>query len=362
MTEFTPGLDLNEQFYHEVVRPLLAAHFPGLTHSAARLGDGSEVLGFDDTMSTDHDWGIRQQLFLREEDEGQWGTAVSDTLAHHLPYAYRGASIVHFGPADEDGARLLEAVESGPVSHRLEVTTARRFFQAHLGIDVAVAWTAVEWIIIPQQRLLTLTAGRVFNDELGELAPLRQKLTYFPHDIWLYLLSCQWRRIGQEDHFVGRTGIRGDDMGSRLLAARLVHDVMMLGFLYEKRYAPYPKWFGTAFNRLECAAELSPILQAVLVAPDWQTRESHLCAAFKVLGEMHNRLKITPPLPTGCQNYYGRPFHVHTGDYAGTIWAAIDDEAVKRLPYTGSVDQMSDNTDLLSYPDNYARLRPLYVT
>lgn len=361
MTDFTPGLDLNEQFYHQVVRPMLAAHFPGLAHSAARLGDGSEVLGFDDGMSTDHDWGIRQQLFLREADVERWGTAVTDTLAHHLPPTYRGTA-VHFGPPDAEGARLPEQIAAGPVSHRIEVTTARRFFQEHLGVDPVMAWTAVEWIIIPQQRLLTLTAGRVFADELGELTPLRQKLAYFPHDVWLYLLSCQWRRVGQEDHFVGRTGIRGDDIGSRLLAARLVHDVMMLGFLYEKRYAPYPKWFGTAFNRLDCAAELNPILTAVLAASDWQTREGHLCTAFKVIGEMHNRLHITPPLPTGCQNYYGRPFYVHTGDYASTIWAAIGDEAVKRLPYMGSVDQMSDNTDLLSYPDNYARLRPLYMT
>jgi hypothetical protein len=75
---------------------------------------------------------------------------------------------------------------------------------------------------------------------------------------------------------------------------------------------------------------------------------------------MHNRLKITSSLPVGCKQFYGRPFHVHVGDYAGTIWAAITDEAVKRLPYLGSIDQMSDNTDLRSYPENFVRLRPLY--
>lgn len=366
MTNFIPGLDLNEQFYHEVVHPLLEAEFPGLVYSAARLGSGSDVLGFDDAMSTDHDWGLRQQIFLREEDYAQWATAVADALAHQLPYTFRGYS-VHFGLADEEGARLLEPIASGPVSHRIEVVTVRDFFQDHLGVDPLAEWTAVEWAIIPQQRLCDLTAGRVFADDLGELTPLRQKLAYFPHDFWLYLLACQWRRIGQEDHFVGRTGIRGDDIGSRLLAARLVHDVMMLGFLYEKRYAPYPKWFGAAFHRLDCAAALSPILQAVLAAAEWPTRENHLCAAFQMVGEMHNQLQITPPLPggplpTGCQKYYGRPFQVHVGDYAAALWAAIEDEQIRRLPHLGSVDQMSDNTDLRSYPDNYVHLRPLYAT
>lgn len=359
MNNFTPGLDLNEQFYHEVVRPILAAQFPGLAHAAARLGDGSEVLGFDDAMSTDHDWGLRQQIFLQEEEHARWSTAVSQTLAHQLPYSYHGYS-VHFGPADEEGARLLQNALSGPVSHRLEVVTVRGFFQSHLGVDPFPEWTAADWAIVPQQRLLAVTAGRVFADDLGELGLLRQKLAYFPHDFWLYLLACQWRRIGQEDHFVGRTGSRGDDLGSRLLAARLVHDVMMLGFLYEKKYAPYPKWVGVAFNRLACAAELGPVLQAALAAETWPARESHLCAAFKIIGALHNRLQVTPPLPIGCQQYYGRPFHVHIGDYAGTIWAAIGDERVKRLPYLGSVDQMSDNTDLRSYPENFVRLRPLY--
>ncbi|NTU80855.1 MAG: hypothetical protein HGA45_15995 [Chloroflexales bacterium] len=31
---------------------------------------------------------------------------------------------------------------------------------------------------------------------------------------------------------------------------------MGLCFLIERHYAPYPKWFGSAFQRLACAAEL----------------------------------------------------------------------------------------------------------
>jgi hypothetical protein len=64
MAEFIPGLKLNELFFEEVIRPLLADTYPNLTYSAARIGSGSNVLGYDTPMSTDHDWGIRQQLFL----------------------------------------------------------------------------------------------------------------------------------------------------------------------------------------------------------------------------------------------------------------------------------------------------------
>jgi hypothetical protein len=64
---FVPGLQLSRAFYAEAVRPLLDEEFPGLRHAAARLGPGSEVLGFDTERSTDHDWGPRLEL-------GRWHT------------------------------------------------------------------------------------------------------------------------------------------------------------------------------------------------------------------------------------------------------------------------------------------------
>ena len=65
---FVPGLTLSKRFYTDVVRPLLAERFPGLAYSAALLGAGSEVFGYDTPMSTDHDWGPRVLLFLPEDD------------------------------------------------------------------------------------------------------------------------------------------------------------------------------------------------------------------------------------------------------------------------------------------------------
>lgn len=44
---FLPGVELSRLFYAEAVRPLLDAEFPGLVHSAALIGWGSDVLGFD---------------------------------------------------------------------------------------------------------------------------------------------------------------------------------------------------------------------------------------------------------------------------------------------------------------------------
>ena len=69
MDTFIAGLELNRLFYQEVVGPLIAAQFPDLAYSAALIGYGSDVLGYDTALSTDHEWGPRLWLFLDGGDE-----------------------------------------------------------------------------------------------------------------------------------------------------------------------------------------------------------------------------------------------------------------------------------------------------
>jgi len=256
---------------------------------------------------------------------------------------------------------LVEKTE-GPVDHRIRVTNIKDFFQAFMGIDPFQALSAIDWLTIPQQFLLGVTKGRVFVDDLGKLGPIRNKLAYFPQDVWLYLLACQWARIGQEEHFVGRTGWLHDGIGSRLLASRLVHDLMLLGFLMGKRYAPYPKWFGTAFAELDCAAALLPELEAVLAAATWQGRERYLCAAYEQMAERHNALGITLPLTTKCVQFHERPFRViNAEDFTSAILKTIKDASIRQISTKiGSIDQFSHSTDLRSDSKLHRRLVDLY--
>ena len=103
---------------------------------------------------------------------------------------------------------------------------------------------------------------------------VRSKLEWYPKDIWLWLLACQWRRIAQEEAFVGRTAEVGDELGSRILTARIVRDLMRLCFLIERRYAPYSKWLGSAFRNLRMAPRLVSYLEAALKATDYPAREA----------------------------------------------------------------------------------------
>jgi hypothetical protein len=357
---FIKGLQLSELFYQEAVRPILANHFPELTYSAALLGSGSEVLGFDTSRSMDHNWGPRLMLFLAEADHRAFGDEIDHVLRQELPLDVHGYPTNFVRHAD--GTAVMEAVDRGPINHGVTFLTVRGFFRFLLNVDPDGEWRVVDWLTFPEQVLRGITGGRVFHDGLGQLEPIRARLHYYPHDVWLYLLAAQWRRISQEEAFVGRCGQVGDELGSRLVAARLVRDLMRLCFLVERQYAPFIKWFGTAFGQLKCADRLGPVLMQAVSATSWQEREKALTSAYETVAEMHNRLAITEPLPAKVSRFFDRPFLViHADRFADAIRAAITDPEVRALPENlGAIDQFVDSTDVLDNPERFHRLKLMY--
>jgi hypothetical protein len=255
---------------------------------------------------------------------------------------------------------------SGPIAHKIPVYPLRGLLTHWLGADPLGELSAVDWLLMPQQKLLEVTAGRVFHDGLGELEPVRAKLTWYPPDVWRYLLAAQWTRISQQEAFVGRAGEVGDDVGSSLIAAALVRDLMGLCFLVERRYAPYSKWFGTAFAELGCAPRLMPLFQEALRADFWQKRDAALAAAYELVAGLHNELGFTEPVDPHVRFYHGgRPFQVIHGErFAEALVAAIEDPQVRaiaqRAGLIGSADQVSDNVDVVSNSERVAKLRALY--
>lgn len=161
-----------------------------------------------------------------------------------------------------------------------------------------------------------------------------------------------------------RAGYAGDELGSSLIGSRLARDIMSLGFLMERQYAPYPKWLGTAFMQLRCAAGLAPLLWDAVRAETWQAREAALCAAYEALAHMHNALALTSPLPEQVSSFFDRPFQViHAGDFAEALRSKISDPVVQRIAardLVGSIDQFSDNTKLRGNPHWRSRIRRLY--
>lgn len=360
---FIPGLELCEAFYHEFVKPLMSSEFGAIPYSAGLIGSGSEVLGFDTELSTDHDWGPRVMLFLEPGSAEKYRDSIAECFSRKLPTEFNGFSTSFSVPAEEDGTRSLEDGTVGAVSHRIEVLEFQEYVRSYLGFDISREPTAADWLSFPQQKLRALTGGRLFHDRL-EIEKQRKVFSCYPNDVWLYLLACAWHRIGQEEHLMGRAGSVGDEIGSAIIGARLVRDLMRLLFLMEKVYAPYPKWFGTAFRLLNSAPRVESHLSSALATKDWQSREESLCAAYEIVAQIHNRLSITEPLPTSVTSFFGRPFKVIAlQGFGSAILEKIQDPDVRRIAsqtLIGGIDQFSDSTDMLENSLMRSSIRGLY--
>jgi hypothetical protein len=154
-----------------------------------------------------------------------------------------------------------------------------------------------------------------------------------------------------------RAGEAGDELGSRIIASRLVRDLMRLCLLMNAEYPPYPKWFGTAFSRLDCAATLTPLFDKTLEAKTWQDRQEVLGQAYQEVANLHNSLGITGKLDTNVSQFFDRPFTVIGGNrFCSALREEISDAKLRRVLENhpiGTIDQFVDSTDAL-----YVTLRP----
>lgn len=360
MPDSMTGLTLSRTFFEDAVRPILAAHSPGLAYAAGLIGSGSDVLGFDTARSQDHGWGPRLILFLEDRDVDAVGPELDRMLRASLPPTIAGfpTSFAEFDV--EPGTSHMVDVEAGHlINHGITITSPRRWLKARLGIEAVDNLDAATWVTLSEQALLEATAGEIFRDDTGEITAARDRLAWYPDAVWRYRLAAQWKRISQLEAFIGRCGEVGDDLGSQLVAMSLVRDVMKLAFLLERRYAPYPKWFGSAFARLAIAPALTPELDWARYATAWPEREAGVVAAAATLARRHNELALTPWVDPTPRSFFGRPFQVlFAARFADALMASVTDPAVLALPlHLGGLDQYTDSTDAMGTQELHRAIR-----
>lgn len=328
------GLALSGAYFFEVVRPVLARRLPQMPYSAGRLGSGSDVLGLDDAVSRDHDWGLRLSLFVPD-------AAIADVdreLERSLPDSFAGHP-VRFAFTGEAERR-----------HHVEISSVAGFLHERLGFDPRSPISVRDWLSLSGQAVLEVTAGPLFAETSDGLGSARRALAWYPDDVWRYVLACDWMRIDQELPLMGRAADVGDDIGSRIIAARLAHQVMHLAFLLERRWPPYAKWFGSHFRTLESAHEVGAAVDEALVASDARGRQHSIANALDLLLARQNALELTA-VRDATIPFWDRPYVHPNPRIAAQLLEAVADPEVRELPRgRGSVDQRTDNVDVLVDP------------
>ncbi|NHJ38799.1 MAG: DUF4037 domain-containing protein [Asgard group archaeon] len=346
MKDFISGLELNKHFYFEAVKPILDKYFPKLIYSSARMGSGSDVLGFDTIRSTDHDWGPRLELFLSEEDFDILKDEISNKLSEELPKEFMGYS-THYRIAD-DGVKIIDPIKEGNVDHNIEFYTVESFFKERLGKDPFEKISDIHWLTFPEQQLLAVTSGSVYYDGLKDLSIIREKFRYYPQNVWLYLLKQQWFILAEESPYPGRAAEVNDEIGAHILAINQIKKLMKLCFLMEKQYTPYSKWFTSAFSKLNSATTLIPIFKKIINAKEWSEKEKYLTKAYTFIAQMHNDLKITEPIDIKVMTFHNRPYLIiNWDDFIDKIDKKIPEDSSLKSLKLGSINQITNETYVL---------------
>ena len=338
------GIDISRAYWEQVVRPLLAEHRPHLAVAAARLGSGSDVLGYDDAQSRDHDWGLRLTLLV----EDGHASDIDALLERELPEQWRGLA-----------ARFATTWEP-VVRQRVEVASAADFSASRTGIDPLrlVGPTGLrldDWLSLTGQAVLEVTAGPVFHDGPGVLSAIRERLAWYPRDVWLYAVAADWHRLGQEFPDVGRAGLRGDEDGSAVIAARHVRTMLHLAHLLHRRWPPYGKWLARSAATLPGGGPLRSALHEVLRAHDWRARKAALADAAELLAAVQGS-KGLPTLEPVTEAFFDRP-HLGVRDLPTLLRELVEDPQVRALPAgVGTAEQISDNVTVLVDPRARRRL------
>jgi Domain of unknown function (DUF4037) len=228
------GLEIARDFFCSWGRPFLAAQFPNLADKiAAGRFSGSDVLGGDDEISRDHDWGPQFDVFLRADDYAAFGEPLSRAMNEAAPNPWKGYRLA--GAGDQ-----CVRVESIPAWFQ------KRFKLARLPV-AAADWPSASL----ESPLYFLRHGEIWMDGTGELDKWRSALHEYPAEILRTRLAEECFRVWHhgEYNFVQRMARRRDPIAIAVCLGEFVTGVMRIVLLMTRDFTPYWKWLAYEFRK-----------------------------------------------------------------------------------------------------------------
>ena len=223
----------SREFYEKYGRKMLHNRFPEYESKIAVgiVGMGSDCYGFDDEISTDHDYDIGFCMWLTPD--------VYDEIGAQLIAEYK--NLLREAGVDENAyGRLVE---------RRGVFEIKDFYQEFLGDSYNLGNASARY---EDYQLAAVTNGTIFRDDLGEFTSVRNKLLeYYDDRAWrmkLVKAVHNFSQYGQSNY--ARMMARQDYVTANMCISMAVESAMDLTYLLARTYAPYYKWKFKGLEKL----------------------------------------------------------------------------------------------------------------
>lgn len=250
------GLELAEKYYEAIGKEMLLNKYLEYFERMAigLVGQGSECFGFDDEISTDHDFGPAFCIWLNQQDFQTIGFKLMMDY-DKLPKEFMGVP-----------ARIVTTNGGG----RVGVHETGMFYQNFIGNKKAPE-NLLEWLYIPEGYLATVTNGKVFVDNLGEFSEIRGKLLeFYPEDVRKKKIAARAAVMAQSGQYnYARLMKRGEYVGASLALSEFVKTTISMVHLLNKKYMPFYKWSFKSMTTLPKLKEVQEKIQ-LLATMDFQ--------------------------------------------------------------------------------------------
>ena len=286
------GIDISRAYYEEYGKSMLENEFSEYIDRIAvgLVGHGSECFGFDDEISTDHDFEPGFCVWITDEDEQKFGFKLFRAYSK-LPKEYLGVKC--------QDKSALGSKEKG-------VHTISEFYRGYTGRDGAPeCWQ--DWLYTPSHYFAEATNGEVFHDPLGKFTRIREEIKIgMPEDVRLKKIASCALHMAQSGQYNYKRCIAHGEMGAaRLALNEFAKNTAEIVFLLEKRHAPYYKWIFRAMKNLPRLSHLAFEIERLITLPSDETLLIELGIenlSEKIINEMKNQ-KITEATCNYLENH-----------------------------------------------------------
>ena len=271
------GLELSKAYYEAYGAPMLENDFPDLVTKIAvgLVGMGSECLGYDDDISTDHDFEPGFCMFLPEED------VVDRRSAFLLERAYAKL------PDEFMGYRRNRLNPVG--GNRHGVLRLSEFLTSRLGAKFP---DDNAWMQIPEQYFLEVISGELFRDDVGDFTRIRNYFSKMPEDVRKKKLAGELVMMEQGGQYnYTRCLQHGETGAAQLAAVEFTKAAMHVVFLLNGRFMPYYKWRFRALRELVLLSDTAPLFEMILTTGnEGDAVEKKIAAADRITEEITGEL------------------------------------------------------------------------
>lgn len=347
------GLEISRGYYKDIISPIINEHRTYLEdkYCAALIGWGSDVLGNDDELSVDHEWGPRCIIFI-PESLSEHKNSIYEVLNTHIPCEYKGFT-TRF--KNKDWVRVPD--KDGDV--HIEVTTCKEYMEESIGMYMPT--DDIDWLGIPENKLLEFTGGEVFYDGFNEITKLREFYSYFPEDVWKFRLSYAWQSLGWNIDLIELTNKRGDILSARHCLSVTLHRLMKIIFLLNREYCPsYYKWLHREFYKLpNLSNKVGIIIEELYIEKDFSIISERLKQIVHYLLEYQNNLGLLPNVEIKYSWFSRGFFDIDFNHIAEQVQGSIKGD-LRNIDLDGALDQWITNEDILLDSRRIKKLRNYY--